>query len=324
MPSPTVAVVGRFAPTPSGPLHAGSLVAALASWLDARAAGGRWLLRLEDADGARCDANAAACIVQQLASLGLLHDGAVLTQACRGAVYAAAAQRLLAAGWAYPCACTRADIQAAMDRAGQPHEPHRERVYPGTCRHGLGGRRARALRFDAHRHGLNPLVHWTDRRHGPQRQHVAQAAGDFVLHRADGVWAYQLAVVVDDAEQGVTSVVRGDDLLDNTARQIMLQGALHLPQPSYLHTPLVRAADGAKLSKSHGAAPLQLPDAAAAVRALGEAGAVLGLPDATATSAATPQLWLQRALPVWAGIIQVWAARCHATSPSHPPSPSIS
>ncbi|MFO1341340.1 MAG: tRNA glutamyl-Q(34) synthetase GluQRS, partial [Burkholderiaceae bacterium] len=232
--------VGRFAPSPTGPLHAGSLVAALASWLDARANGGRWLVRVEDVDGPRCVPGADALILQQLAACGLLPDEPPQWQSTRGALYEAALQRLLDAGRAYACACSRKDIEAALAAQGWQHARHAERVYPGTCRHGLGGRPARAWRLRTDAPGGGALwVDWHDRRLGPQRQNLTAEVGDFVLRRADGLWAYQLAVVVDDADQGITHVVRGEDLADNTPRQIHLQRGLGLATPSYLHTPLV-------------------------------------------------------------------------------------
>ncbi len=292
-------VVGRFAPSPTGPLHAGSLVAALASWLDVRAlggAGGRWLLRIEDVDRPRCPPGMDRVILGQLAACGLSPDAPPWWQSARDAAYAQALQRLADAGAAYPCACTRADIERAFAARGEVHARFGERVYPGTCRPEHGGLRGRPAR--AWRLRVPPgLVHWHDRRLGPQVQDVAAEVGDFVLRRADGLWAYQLAVVVDDAAQGVTHVVRGEDLADNTARQIVLQRALGLPTPTYLHTPLVLAADGHKLSKQNGATPLDLADP---VRALQAAGQVLGLPP---LAAATPAAWLAQAVPAWAGII---------------------
>jgi len=240
---------GRFAPSPTGPLHAGSLVAALASWLDARAHGGRWLVRIEDVDGPRCPPGLDEVILGQLAASGLVPDEPPVWQSRRGELYQAALDRLIASGQAYGCACTRAEIAAA---AG-PRPKHGELVYPGTCRHGTNGRPVRAWRVRVAGH-----VDWQDRRLGAQSQDLETEVGDFVLKRADGLWAYQLAVVVDDAEQGITDVVRGEDLADNTPRQIALQRALGLPTPRYLHTPLVLAADGHKLSKQNGAAALDL------------------------------------------------------------------
>lgn len=290
---------GRFAPSPTGLLHAGSLVAALASWLDARAHGGAWLVRIEDVDAPRCVAGAGEAILGQLAACGLVPDEPVLWQHTRGDAYAAALQRLRDAGCAYDCGCTRADIDAALAAAGRPHTRFRERVYPGTCRAGLAGKPARAVRLR-----VDGGIDWFDRRLGPQHQDLTADVGDFVLKRADGLWAYQLAVVVDDAAQGISDVVRGEDLADNTARQIALQRALGLPTPRYLHTPLVRAADGHKLSKQNGAVPLDLSEPRAALAA---AGAVLGLRVDAAGSVAD---WLAAAVPAWAGII--------AGFPQHP------
>jgi glutamyl-Q tRNA(Asp) synthetase len=269
---------GRFAPSPTGPLHAGSLVAALASWLDARAHGGAWLVRIEDVDTPRCVPGADRLILDQLATCGLHSDEPVVWQSQRRALYQQALDRLIASGQAYPCACSRRDIEAALAAQGLARERHHAAVYPGTCRPengGLRGRPPRAWRFhvpDAHAE-----VHWHDQRLGPQRQDVAAEVGDFVLRRADGLWAYQLAVVVDDAGQGITHVVRGEDLADNTPRQILLQRALGLPTPRYHHTPLVLGDNGEKLSKQNGALALDLSDPAAA---LNRAAAVLGLPPA--------------------------------------------
>ena len=289
---------GRFAPSPTGPLHAGSLVAALASWLDARAHGGAWLVRIEDVDGARCLPGMDRVILEQLAGCGLESDEAVLSQSTREAAYAQALQSLVARGLAYPCGCTRREIDAAWAARGFSHERHAERVYPGTCRGGLHGRPARAWRLR-----VEGVVDWVDRRLGPQHQDVAREVGDFVLKRADGLWAYQLAVVVDDAAQGITDIVRGEDLADNTARQILLQRALGLPTPRYLHTPLVLAADGQKLSKQNGARALDLREP---LRTLNAAAAVLELP---AIEATTLPDWLAAATLAWAGMMRTLAAR---------------
>ncbi|OGB08058.1 MAG: tRNA glutamyl-Q(34) synthetase GluQRS, partial [Burkholderiales bacterium RIFCSPHIGHO2_12_FULL_61_11] len=233
--------IGRFAPSPTGPLHAGSLVAALASWLDARAHGGRWLVRMEDVDTPRCVAGAAQIIFSQLAACGLVPDEPPVYQSQRSALYQQALDRLVAQGGAYPCGCTRQDMARALAASGQPRQRHGELVYPGTCRHGLNGRAERAWRFrvESHESNVEKEVTWSDRLLGRQSQDVSREVGDFVLKRADGFWAYQLAVVVDDAAQGITHIVRGRDLADNTARQILLQRALGLPTPHYLHTPLV-------------------------------------------------------------------------------------
>lgn len=293
---------GRFAPSPTGLLHAGSLVAALASWLDARAHGGAWLVRIEDVDMPRCVPGVAEEILRHLAACGLVPDEAPLWQSTRGMAYTMALQQLQDQGLAYACGCTRKDIEAFWLARGVAHEAEAERIYPGTCREGLQGKPARAMRFRA-----ESVVHWQDRRLGPQEQDVAAAVGDFVLQRADGLWAYQLAVVVDDAAQGITHVVRGEDLADNTARQILLQRALRLPTAAYLHAPLVLAADGRKLSKQNGALPLNLGQPVAALQA---AGAVLGLPQLPAQN---PAEWLAAAVPAWAGII--------AAFPTPPESP---
>src|SRR5437868_6137594 len=224
--------VGRFAPSPTGPLHAGSLVAALASWLDARAQAGRWLVRIEDVDTPRCVTGAAETILAQLHDCALVPDEQPLWQSSRGVLYQRAIDALVNAGRAYPCACSRKDIEQALAALGRRHQRHGELAYPGTCRNGLHGRAPRSWRFR-----VEPgTTRWHDRRLGEQTQDVEREVGDFVLKRADGLWAYQLAVVVDDAQQRVTDVVRGEDLADNTARQIQLQQALGVPTPRYLHT----------------------------------------------------------------------------------------
>ncbi|PKO74333.1 MAG: tRNA glutamyl-Q(34) synthetase GluQRS [Betaproteobacteria bacterium HGW-Betaproteobacteria-15] len=266
---------GRFAPSPTGPLHAGSLVAALASWLDARAHGGIWIVRIEDVDTPRCVPGADRLILQQLATCGLVSDEPEVWQSERGMLYLQALNQLVVKDRAYPCGCSRKDIEAALHAAGLGRERHHAAVYPGTCRPengGLQGKPARAWRFAV---PSEPAVMtWTDRRLGPQAQNVAREVGDFILQRADGLWAYQLAVVVDDAAQGITHVVRGEDLADNTPRQIALQRALGLPLPAYLHTPLVLGANGEKLSKQNGAQALDLSEP---VLALHQAAATLGL-----------------------------------------------
>jgi len=318
---------GRFAPSPTGPLHPGSLVAALASWLDARAHGGRWLVRIEDLDTPRCEPGAARTILGQLADCGLTPDAPPVRQSRRGALYQQALDQLVAAGWAYPCGCTRQDIERALAAAGQPRQRHGELVYPGTCRQGLNGRAARAWRFSTTKYisnmapaqsgraqaAINTVaiskdtatlaesgLVWHDRRLDLQVQDVSRDVGDFVLRRADGFWAYQLAVVVDDAAQGITDIVRGEDLADNTARQILLQRALGLPTPRYLHTPLVLAANGEKLSKQSGARALDTAEPVAALRQAGETLG-LGLGRQAPLNAGTPAEWLRQAVPLWAG-----------------------
>jgi len=268
---------GRFAPSPTGPLHAGSLVAALASWLDARAQGGAWIVRIEDVDMPRCVPGADRLILEQLAACGLHSDEPVVWQSQRGALYQQALDRLIAGGLAYPCGCSRKDIEAALLAQGLRRERHHVAVYPGTCRPengGLQGKPARAWRFAVPTEPA--LVNWTDLRLGPQTQDVTATVGDFNLKRADGLWAYQLAVVVDDADQGITHVVRGEDLADNTPRQMLLQRALGLPTPVYRHAPLVLGDNGEKLSKQNGA---QAPDLSDPLKALHRAAACLGLPE---------------------------------------------
>jgi glutamyl-Q tRNA(Asp) synthetase len=295
---------GRFAPSPTGPLHAGSLVAALASWLDARAHGGVWLVRIEDVDTPRCVPDADRIILDQLAACGPHSDEPVVWQSQRGALYQRALDRLIATGQAYPCACSRKDIEATLTAQGLVRERHHAAVYPGTCRPergGLRGRAARAWRFLVPTHST---VDWTDQQLGPQTQDVGTEVGDFVLKRADGLWAYQLAVVVDDADQGITHVVRGADLTDNTPRQILLQRALGLPTPAYRHTPLVLGANAEKLSKQNGALALDLTDP---VAALNRAAATLGLPPASGS--------VQDVLARWT---RAWASTISAPPPAAP------
>lgn len=239
--------VGRFAPSPTGPLHVGSLVAAVASWLDARAAGGRWLLRMEDLDRPRCEPGAADTILRQLEAYGLVWDGDVLVQSQRDDAYAEALDALRRQGAVFPCTCTRSQLAQA------PRNAEGETFYPGTCRNGLPpGAVARAWRVRV----PDVSTHFVDRIHGALQQNLAYDVGDFIVKRADGLFAYQLAVVVDDAFQDVTHVVRGADLLWNTPRQIYLQTLLGLPTPVYAHVPLITNAAGQKLSKQTRAAAL--------------------------------------------------------------------
>lgn len=295
--------IGRFAPSPTGLLHAGSLVAALASWLDARAHHGRWLVRIEDIDTPRCT-TAHQAIIQQLAQHGMYADDVVWLQSTRHINYQHALQQLQARNMCYPCICTRSQIAAALQQQGHDPQRHADRVYPKTCRTQAPAitNQPHAWRLDVsaclQQQGLaaNHTTTWHDRRLGAQQQAVAQTVGDFVLQRRDGLWAYQLAVVVDDAAQGITHIVRGADLCNNTARQIVLQQALGMPQPSYLHTPLVLAANGEKLSKQNGAQALVANNPAQAVHNLQTAANVLGLPTA---HAATPQQALQYWVNCW-------------------------
>lgn len=303
MPLPSGGYTGRFAPSPTGPLHAGSLVAALASWLDARAHGGQWLVRIEDIDPPRCSPGADQYLLKQLAACGLHPDQPPVWQSQRHALYAGALQNLIQAGLAYGCACTRKEIEAALQAQGLQRARHQQAVYPGTCRQGSQGRPVRAWRLAVGQIPGATALRWQDRRLGPQIQDVTTEVGDFVLQRADGLWAYQLAVVVDDAAQGVTDIVRGADLCDNTARQILLQHALKLPTPRYLHTPLVLDARGEKLSKQHGAPAIDTSSPATSLAALRQAAAALGLPPESMTAAS-----IGDQLACWTGAWQThWA-----------------
>jgi glutamyl-Q tRNA(Asp) synthetase len=295
--SDPVAYIGRFAPSPTGPLHAGSMVAALASWLDARTHDGQWLLRIEDLDQPRCSRAAEDAIQRQLHACGLIADGPVRRQSDDTSRYAGALAALQARGQAYRCHCSRRAVAQALAAVGRGVQRHQGLAYPGTCRHAghLEGGAVRLLTVAAD--GQDRCIEWIDRRLGAQQQNVTQAVGDFVLLRADGLWSYQLAVVIDDADQGVTDIVRGEDLADNTARQILLQRALGLPTPRYLHTPLVRAADGQKLSKQNGACAVDVRDPVAVLAA---AARVLGLPAALCEAGDAPLGdWLARAVPAW-------------------------
>jgi len=254
----TSAYIGRFAPTPSGYLHFGSLVAALASYLDARAVGGRWLLRMEDLDPPREVPGAQDAILSTLESYGLHWDGELLRQSDRHAEYQALVDRLLEQGLAYACTCSRKQLEGCHG------------IYPGTCRDAGHAPQNAAIRLRV------PSLSYgfIDRVQGEYRQHLGREVGDFVIRRRDGYYAYQLAVVLDDAWQGVTDVVRGADLLDSTPRQLYLQELLGLAQPRYLHVPLIIQPDGHKLGKSYRSPPLPSDQAAPllvrALRALGQ------------------------------------------------------
>ena len=270
--------VGRFAPSPSGPLHDGSLAAAMASYLDARAHAGKWLLRIEDIDVPRTVAGADRVIMDQLQALGMHWDSPPTWQSRRLDRYQAVFDRLLQQGQAYGCACTRRQLGAG--------------AYPGTCSHGLApGQRPRAWRVRV----PQGVVHFDDRWLGPQCQDVAAQVGDFIIRRADGLWAYQFVVVIDDGDQGVTDVVRGADLLDSTARQQVLAGLLGQRAPRVMHVPLVLDESGHKLSKQNHAAPL---DSRNALAALEKAWMHLGF-EPLPPIADVAGFWAQ-ALPRWA------------------------
>lgn len=249
VPAPVVPYRGRFAPSPTGPLHFGSLLAAFGSWLLARRAGGEWLVRIEDLDPPREVPGAAEAQLTALAGFGLVSDRPPVRQSERHDLYRAALDRLLAAGAAFPCSCSRSGLaardcihRACVATIPRAHPAYRLRVADGTT-----------VAFD-------------DALQGRVEQDLGREVGDFVLLRADGCWAYQLAVVVDDADQGITDVVRGADLLDSTPRQILLQRTLGLPTPRYLHLPLVLDAQGRKLSKSDAALPVDPADPLPALR----------------------------------------------------------
>ncbi len=282
---------GRFAPSPTGPLHPGSLVAALASYLDARAHRGRWLVRIEDIDEARTVSGAAEDIIDTLAAFGMHPDGDVVWQSRRKALYEAAFAAL--GDSVYPCACSRkeiADSRIALAADGAA-------IYPGTCRQGLApGRTPRAWRLRVpERDDPAAVIRFNDRWQGPVAENLADAVGDFVLRRADGFWAYQIAVIVDDAAQGITDVVRGADLLESTARQIYLQRLLGVPTPRYLHVPVVANERGEKLSKQTGAAAL---DRSNPVAELMRAAARVGL-TLSPVGDSLQDFW-DAAVPAWA------------------------
>ncbi len=288
---------GRFAPSPTGPLHAGSMVAALASWLDARARCGRWLVRIEDVDSPRRIVGADQLILGQLAACQLLPDELVPAQSQRGDAYAAALRQLEGIGATFRCSCSRRQIAAHWKGLGRQRGRTEEWPYPGTCRNrsAFDGRDAGSIRLRCGTDESAIVIEWQDRRLGEQQQDLTHFCGDFVLLRNDGLWAYQLAVVVDDAAQGISDVVRGEDLADNTPRQIHLQNLLGLPRPRYLHVPLVLGADGEKLSKQNGAQAIDTRDPLQILRA---AGARLGVDGA----AATPADWLAAAVRRWAAL----------------------
>lgn len=280
---PHTPYVGRFAPSPTGPLHLGSLATALGSWLIARSNGGKWLLRIEDIDRERCKPEFTALILKALQAHGLNWDGEVWIQSQRHEIYAEHLARLNTEGLAYPCACTRKEIDAANAHRGFGEN----RIYPGTCAQGMpAGKVARAVRFRCPKEAVT----WTDQRLGSIRDNLQESSGDFVLKRGDGYWAYHLVVVVDDFLSGVTHIVRGEDLADTTARQIALYRALKAEPPSYWHLPVIMAEDGQKLSKQTGAQGLDLNQA---IENLNRVWSHLGFKP---FQAKTPDKWLETAL----------------------------
>lgn len=287
--------IGRFAPSPTGPLHLGSLATALGSFLDAKVHGGKWLLRIEDIDEGRCDAASVEHILHTLKRHGLNWHGEVWVQSQRHSMYETALKRLSELGLTYPCSCTRKEIEEANSRRA----PGENRVYPGTCRHGMPtGRMARAIRF---RCPAEP-VSWQDHRLGNFNDDLNSSSGDFVLKRGDGFWAYHLVVVVDDLASKVTHIVRGEDLADTTARQIAvwkaLQGGLEekavIRPPDYWHLPVILAEDGQKLSKQTGAQAVPERDPVINLNLVWQH---FGLGKIKATDVTQ---WLELATPVWA------------------------
>lgn len=292
---------GRFAPSPTGPLHFGSLVAAVGSFLDARSQGGEWLLRMEDLDPPREMTGAADAILRTLDDYGLHWDGAVIYQHSRESLYTEALVRLGDSGQLYPCGCSRSDIAQALP-PGKPTG-----FYVGTCRNGLpAGCKARSIRVRTADIGIR----FVDRLQGEHQEWLPDTSGDFILRRADGLFAYQLAVVVDDAEQGVTDVVRGVDLLDSTSKQIHLQQLLGLPTPRYMHLPIAVDAQGKKLSKQTGALPVSGEHRS---QTLCSALRFLGQPlDKGLENAAISEIW-QWALAHWdmAGLPKITSIEQH-------------
>ncbi|MEM9531255.1 MAG: tRNA glutamyl-Q(34) synthetase GluQRS [Pseudomonadota bacterium] len=271
--------VGRFAPSPTGRLHLGSLVAAMASYAQARAAGGRWLVRMEDLDPPRERPGAALAIEADLKRFGMEADEPVLYQSTRAEAYQTALDALDTQGRLFPCACTRKSLRGHA-------------IYPGTCRNGLKpGETGRTLRVR-----VAGQIGFVDQLQGEQQQDLEREIGDFVVRRGDGLTAYQLAVVVDDAWQGVTEVVRGSDLLDSTPRQIYLQRLLDLPTPRYVHVPVAVNPAGTKLSKQTGATPV---DPQNPLPALKSAWGLLGQAALPGTLRATPDEFWEAAIPAW-------------------------
>jgi glutamyl-Q tRNA(Asp) synthetase len=278
---------GRFAPTPSGPLHFGSLVAAAGSYLEARSRSGEWRVRIDDLDALRIAPGATESILRCLEALGFEWDGPVLYQSTRGPAYHAALHRLRRLGVVYPCACSRKEIAESALPGVEGS------IYPGTCRRNLPpGRAARALRFDTQA----ARVEFDDGLLGPQRRDLEREAGDFVLYRADGIYAFQLASAVDDGEQGITDVVRGADLLESSVRQIHLLRLLGLPAPRYVHLPIAIDRNGQKLSKQTGAAAI---DTTRPVAVLGAVLAFLNQRTPASREAATVQEFWRQAIANW-------------------------
>jgi len=302
--SPADGYRGRFAPSPTGPLHAGSLLAALGSWLDACKNGGKWLLRIEDLDTPRCIPGAEQQIQAQLLACGLSWDEELTYQSQRQDLYQAALERLAGLNLLYPCTCSRQTIANALTKQGALTPRNQEMVYPGTCR-------PNPLEVHLPKLFSTPKVAWRlalpqhcqiefeDLALGHQSQDLNQEVGDFVLRRNDGVFTYQLAVVVDDAQQGITHIVRGEDLLSNTARQIHLQKVLGYHTPQYWHLPLVLDEHGEKLSKQTLATQINTEDKKHSLAELRKAAQHLGLRDLPDGENITIAEWLLAATRAW-------------------------
>ena len=287
---------GRFAPSPTGPLHLGSLTTALGSWLDARAHGGTWLVRIEDVDTPRTVPGADQLILAQLKAYGLEWDEEPTWQSERTSLYQRGLDQLIAKGLIYGCQCSRKQIENALHLAGVVIEPNQELVYPRICREQHLSFENHALRMRLPR---DCVIDFVDRRLGHQTQDLNREVGDFVLQRADGLFTYQLAVVVDDHLQGITHVVRGADLLSNTARQIHLQQCLGYASPNYLHLPLVTNATGEKLSKQTQAPSIETHSQEVILSTLNIAAHYLGVEDTTLAQQTSITQWLRIATERW-------------------------
>lgn len=304
LPSPAGGYRGRFAPSPTGPLHAGSLVAALGSWLDARKNEGKWLLRIEDLDTPRCIPEATQQIQAQLLACGLSWDEEIIYQSQRQKAYQDALKRFNELKCLYSCTCSRQTIATALAKLSIESPRNQEMVYPGTCRPASLMSNPwdtvqdlkKAWRIALPR---NCLIEFKDLALGPQSQNLHAEVGDFVLRRSDGLFTYQLAVVVDDAEQGITRIVRGQDLLSNTARQIYLQDVLGYQKPEYLHLPLVLDAHGEKLSKQTLATQINTQDDKHSLMELRKAAMHLGLKNLPDGENVTIAEWLLAATHAW-------------------------
>ena len=304
LPSPASGYRGRFAPSPTGPLHAGSLVAALGSWLDARKNGGKWLLRIEDLDTPRCIPEATQQIQSQLLACGLSWDEEIVYQSQRQVPYQRALECLNGMKCLYACTCSRQTIANTLAELGIDTPRNQEMVYPGTCRPAyLISNPTESIEASrkAWRIALPPNCHiqFDDLALGHQSQDLNKEVGDFVIRRSDGLFTYQLAVVVDDAEQGITHIVRGEDLLSNTARQIYLQKILGYQRPEYLHLPLVLDENGEKLSKQTLATQINTKDEKHALMELRKAAKHLGLKNLPDGENTTITEWLLAATHAW-------------------------